>query len=344
MQGKLTTDCNGSVKHGKWQEPVGTLSVALTAYTEASVRKYFLQGSKYETLFITHSNLSRNTLHVSDAQGREFRDLATHNKLHINYFNCLLYVYTLGNSTLNVSSSLKYVRVSQVKHSLTVVITEKVFITPEVCANTSSRIKLYVTTTREDRYAQVEADIRMDQTWVVFSCFFGGITFYDKASLTELYSVCDSSHDSPLKMKTVVKGIAFLAPGSKTLIVAYCDPTLSFYASMHIRPSACKGVFINLCSHQSHPPEYLLKMKQDDNIYLTNVPKHEESNTCVSYHLSTKFLPVGTSDFDVTKKCSFILVFQRNGSETDFCGLRVQSQKTQDASLGLHTLPERFIV
>ncbi len=35
MQGKLTTDCDGSVKHGKWQEPVGTLSVALTAYNSA---------------------------------------------------------------------------------------------------------------------------------------------------------------------------------------------------------------------------------------------------------------------------------------------------------------------
>ncbi len=33
MQGKLTTDCDGSVKHGKWQEPAGTLSVVLTAYT-----------------------------------------------------------------------------------------------------------------------------------------------------------------------------------------------------------------------------------------------------------------------------------------------------------------------
>ncbi len=31
-QGKLTTNCDGSVKHGKWQEPAGTLSVALTAY------------------------------------------------------------------------------------------------------------------------------------------------------------------------------------------------------------------------------------------------------------------------------------------------------------------------
>ncbi len=35
-QGKLTTDCDGSVKHGKWQEPAGTLSVALTAYTRNS--------------------------------------------------------------------------------------------------------------------------------------------------------------------------------------------------------------------------------------------------------------------------------------------------------------------
>ncbi len=33
MQGKLATDCDGSVEHGKWQEPVGTLSVALAAYT-----------------------------------------------------------------------------------------------------------------------------------------------------------------------------------------------------------------------------------------------------------------------------------------------------------------------
>ena len=32
MQGKLTTDCDGSVEHEKWQEPAGTLSVALTAY------------------------------------------------------------------------------------------------------------------------------------------------------------------------------------------------------------------------------------------------------------------------------------------------------------------------
>ncbi len=32
MQGKLTTDCDGSVEHGKWQEPAGTLSMALTAY------------------------------------------------------------------------------------------------------------------------------------------------------------------------------------------------------------------------------------------------------------------------------------------------------------------------
>ncbi len=33
MQGKLTTDCDGSVEHKKWQEPVGTLLMALTAYT-----------------------------------------------------------------------------------------------------------------------------------------------------------------------------------------------------------------------------------------------------------------------------------------------------------------------
>ncbi len=32
MQGKLATDCDGLVEHGKWQEPEGTLSVALTAY------------------------------------------------------------------------------------------------------------------------------------------------------------------------------------------------------------------------------------------------------------------------------------------------------------------------
>ncbi len=32
MQGKLTTDCDGSVEHEKWQEPAGTLSMALTAY------------------------------------------------------------------------------------------------------------------------------------------------------------------------------------------------------------------------------------------------------------------------------------------------------------------------
>ncbi len=31
-QGKLATDCDGSVEHRKWQEPAGTLSVALTAY------------------------------------------------------------------------------------------------------------------------------------------------------------------------------------------------------------------------------------------------------------------------------------------------------------------------
>ncbi len=33
MQGKFTTDCDGSVRHEKWQEPAGTLSMALTAYT-----------------------------------------------------------------------------------------------------------------------------------------------------------------------------------------------------------------------------------------------------------------------------------------------------------------------
>ncbi len=32
MQGKFTTDCDGSVRHEKWQEPAGTLLVALTAY------------------------------------------------------------------------------------------------------------------------------------------------------------------------------------------------------------------------------------------------------------------------------------------------------------------------
>ncbi len=32
MQGKLTTDCDGPVRHRKWQEPAGTLSMALTAY------------------------------------------------------------------------------------------------------------------------------------------------------------------------------------------------------------------------------------------------------------------------------------------------------------------------
>ncbi len=32
MQGKFTTDCDGSVRHEKWQEPAGTLSMALTAY------------------------------------------------------------------------------------------------------------------------------------------------------------------------------------------------------------------------------------------------------------------------------------------------------------------------
>ncbi len=31
-QGKFTTDCDGLVRHEKWQEPAGTLSVALTAY------------------------------------------------------------------------------------------------------------------------------------------------------------------------------------------------------------------------------------------------------------------------------------------------------------------------
>ncbi len=31
-QGKLTTDCDGSVEHRKWQEPAGTLLMALTAY------------------------------------------------------------------------------------------------------------------------------------------------------------------------------------------------------------------------------------------------------------------------------------------------------------------------
>ncbi len=33
MQGKFTTDWDGSVRHEKWQEPAGTLSMALTAYT-----------------------------------------------------------------------------------------------------------------------------------------------------------------------------------------------------------------------------------------------------------------------------------------------------------------------
>ncbi len=33
MQGKLTTDCDGSVEHGKWQEPAGTLSMAHTMYS-----------------------------------------------------------------------------------------------------------------------------------------------------------------------------------------------------------------------------------------------------------------------------------------------------------------------
>ena len=32
MQGKLTTDCDGLVEHEKWQEPAGTLLMALTAY------------------------------------------------------------------------------------------------------------------------------------------------------------------------------------------------------------------------------------------------------------------------------------------------------------------------
>ncbi len=31
-QGEFTTDCDGSVRHKKWQEPAGTLSMALTAY------------------------------------------------------------------------------------------------------------------------------------------------------------------------------------------------------------------------------------------------------------------------------------------------------------------------
>ncbi len=38
MQGKLTTDCNGPVRHRKWQEPAGTLLMALTAYN-ASCRR-----------------------------------------------------------------------------------------------------------------------------------------------------------------------------------------------------------------------------------------------------------------------------------------------------------------
>ncbi len=33
MQGKFATDCDGSVRHEKWQEPAGTLLMALTAYT-----------------------------------------------------------------------------------------------------------------------------------------------------------------------------------------------------------------------------------------------------------------------------------------------------------------------
>ncbi len=32
MQGKFTTDCDGSVRHRKWQEPAGTPLMALTAY------------------------------------------------------------------------------------------------------------------------------------------------------------------------------------------------------------------------------------------------------------------------------------------------------------------------
>ncbi len=33
MQGKFTANCDGSVRHEKWQEPAGNLLMALTAYS-----------------------------------------------------------------------------------------------------------------------------------------------------------------------------------------------------------------------------------------------------------------------------------------------------------------------
>ncbi len=41
MQGKLTTDCDGSVEHEKWQEPAGTLLMALTAYKWQKSRRIY---------------------------------------------------------------------------------------------------------------------------------------------------------------------------------------------------------------------------------------------------------------------------------------------------------------
>ncbi len=41
-QGKFTTDCNGSVRHEKWQEPAGTLSMALTAYNALCALRYLV--------------------------------------------------------------------------------------------------------------------------------------------------------------------------------------------------------------------------------------------------------------------------------------------------------------
>ncbi len=64
MQRELATDCDGSVKHEKWQEPAGTLSMALTAYS--AMPKY--------------SGLRTNEVHELSQKGiRVFLNSKVHN-------------------------------------------------------------------------------------------------------------------------------------------------------------------------------------------------------------------------------------------------------------------------
>lgn len=293
------------------------------------VESYFILGNKYEQLKIEHLSSMTGSLFVHERISSS-KFVPKTKLFQVNYFYCVFTFLRKETDTfenLTNSVSFQFTRIGKNKTSLAT--EQSLHLKP--CARTFCCHEAHEIRTKKNMFAYFEVHTLPDAKTISYLCFYGGVAFFDGKNLAETFQQCDRHHNYTVFHKpanneehTAVAPVPYTASSFVTLLVFYLDQASWLDIYITVKISNCRGVFINTCSYDTYPPKYthtkMALTHKTANLF-SNYPEENESDVCIFFHLSDKYLQSMIPY--KPKNCLLRFVIFNKNAKSRFCGTKL---------------------